>query len=106
MKVLNSKELKEKINNGEKFIVDMYADWCGPCRVLGNILEKVSGKLINDNHPIKIYKFDIESDKETAAGLGVRSIPTILSFKDGQRVDTKIGVVQEKQIIDMANAIK
>ena len=106
MKVLNSKELKEKINNGEKFIVDMYADWCGPCRVLGNILEKVSGKLINDNHLIKIYKFDIESDKETAAGLGVRSIPTILSFKDGQRVDTKIGVVQEKQIIDMANAIK
>jgi len=106
MKILNSKELKEKIDNGEKFIVDMYADWCGPCRVLGTILEKVDKKLTNENHPTKIYKFNIESDKETSAGLGVRSIPMVISFKDGERVDTKIGVMHENQIIDMANAIK
>jgi len=45
MKVLNSQELREKINSGEKFIVDMYADWCGPCRILGPIVERVGEQL-------------------------------------------------------------
>ena len=72
MKVLTSSELKEKINNGETFIVDMYADWCGPCRVLGPIVERVSKKLQEENVGIGVYKFDIESDKEYAVSLGIR----------------------------------
>ena len=105
MRVLDSKELKEKINSGEKFIVDMYADWCGPCRVLGKVIEKVSDKLVSENHEVSIYKFNIESDNEMAASLNVKSIPLLIAFKDGKSVTTKVGMVPESQIMEMVNLI-
>jgi thioredoxin 1 len=105
MKVLTSSELKEKINNGETFIVDMYADWCGPCRVLGPIVERVSKKLQEENVGIGVYKFDIESDKEYAVSLGIRSIPTIKAFKGGEQVTTKVGVIQENDLMSMAKSM-
>jgi len=105
MKVLNSQELREKINSGEKFIVDMYADWCGPCRILGPIVERVGEQLKSEGHQVSIYKFDIETDQRLASELGVRSIPTIKAFGNGQNLVTRIGVLQEGQIIEMANSI-
>jgi thioredoxin 1 len=105
MKVLTSIELKEKIQNGESFIVDMYADWCGPCRVLGPIVERFSNKLQQENSPVNVYKFDIESDKELAMSLGVRSIPTIKSFKNGELVTNRVGVIQENDLMSMANEL-
>jgi thioredoxin 1 len=105
MQVLTSVELREKINSGEKFIVDMYADWCGPCRILGPIVERVGQKLVEEGSEVSIYKFDIESDKELAVELGVRSIPTIKAFKDGELVETRIGVLQEAQLMDFAKSI-
>ena len=105
MKVLTSEELKQKIDSGEKFIVDMYADWCGPCRVLGPIVERVSQKLEEEGHEVKVYKFNIESDKDLAVQLGVRSIPTIKVFDGGKVVDNRVGILQEQQLIDLANSI-
>lgn len=105
MKVLTSEELKQKIDSGEKFIVDMYADWCGPCLVLGPIVERVSQKLEEEGHEVKVYKFNIESDKDLAVQLGVRSIPTIKVFDGGKVVDNRVGILQEKQLIDLANSI-
>lgn len=105
MKVLSSEELKQKIDSGEKFIVDMYADWCGPCLVLGPIVERVSKKLEKEGHEVKVYKFNIESDKDLAVQLGVRSIPTIKVFDGGKVVDNRVGILQEQQLIDLANSI-
>lgn len=105
MKVLTSEELKQKIDSGEKFIVDMYADWCGPCLVLGPIVERVSQKLEKEGHEVKVYKFNIESDKDLAVQLGVRSIPTIKVFDGGKVVDNRVGILQEQQLIDLANSI-
>lgn len=105
MKELTSSELREKISSGEKFIVDMYANWCGPCRILGPIIERVSTKLDSEGHQVKVYKFDIESDKQLSMELGVRSIPTIKSFNNGETVETKMGVLQENHIIEMANKL-
>jgi len=105
MQVLTSEELKQKIDSGDKFIVDMYADWCGPCRVLGPIVERVSQKLEEEGHEVKVYKFNIESDKDLAVQLGVRSIPTIKVFDGGKVVDNRVGILQEKQLIDLANSI-
>lgn len=102
---LTSEQLREKINSGEKFIVDMFAEWCGPCRVLGPIVEKVSQKLKEEGHEVSIYKFDIESDKQLAVDLGVRSIPTIKAFKNGEVFETRVGILQESQLIEMANTI-
>jgi len=105
MKVLTPEEFKEKLSSNEKFIVDLYADWCGPCRVLGPIVEKAANKLEEQNSEVKIYKFNIESDKELAMSLGVRSIPTIKAYKDGSEIMTQVGVVQESVILDMASQI-
>lgn len=105
MQVLTSIELREKINNGEKFIVDMYADWCGPCRILGPIVEKVGQKLVEEGSEVSVYKFDIETDKDLALELGVRSIPTIKAFKDGKLVETKVGVLDETQLTNFAKSI-
>lgn len=105
MQVLTSEELREKINSGEKFIVDMYADWCGPCRILGPIVEQVAQKLQEEGSEVSVYKFDIESDKQIAMELGVRSIPTIKAFKGGEMVETRVGVLQESQLMDFAKSI-
>jgi len=105
MKNLTPTELREKIQSGEKFIVDMYADWCGPCRMLGPIVESVSSKLEDSNHEVKIYKFNIEQDKQLSADLGVRNIPTIKAFCCGENTETKIGVLSEQQINEMADSL-
>jgi len=102
---INSQELKQKIESGEKFIVDMYADWCGPCRILGPIIERFSQNLKNEGSDVNVYKFNIESDKEMAVSLGVRSIPTIKAFAGGEVMDTKMGVLQESQLRDMVSVL-
>jgi thioredoxin len=102
---ITSQELKQKIESGEKFIVDMYANWCGPCRILGPIIERFSNDLKSEGSDVNVYKFDIESDKELAVSLGVRSIPTIKAFAGGKNVDTKMGVLQETQLRDMVSVL-
>ena len=97
--------MKQKIESGEKFIVDMYANWCGPCRILGPIIERFSNDLKNEGSDVNVYKFDIESDKELASELGVRSIPTIQIFSEGKNIATKIGLLQENQLIEWSKSV-
>jgi thioredoxin 1 len=102
---LTSEELKNKIESGEKFIVDLYADWCGPCRMLSPIVEKVSNKLKEEGHEVSIYKFNIEEDREMASMLGVRSIPALKGFNGGENVINKVGLISENQLIEMVEYI-
>ena len=103
--VLTSQELREKMNSGEKFIVDMYAEWCGPCRVMGPIIEKYAEKLRSEGSEVGVYKFDIESDKELAVEMGVRSIPTIKAVSNGEVMATKTGILQEVQLDELKQII-
>ena len=96
--VITSQELREKMESGEKFIVDMYAEWCGPCRVLGPIVERYAQKLKEEGSEIGVYKFDIETDKELAMELWVRSIPTIKAISNGEIITTKTGILNESQL--------
>ena len=70
-------------------LVDFWAEWCGPCRQLGPILDEVS-KSMGDK--VKICKMNVDEAPETATQFGIRSIPTMFLFKDGQQVDTKVGL--------------
>jgi thioredoxin 1 len=105
MKTLTTEEFKNKLDLKETFIVDMYADWCGPCRVLGPIVERASQKLEDSGSSVNVYKYNIEDDKDFALELGVRSIPTIKAFKNGEQVKNTVGVVQENVIIQMAGEL-
>jgi len=69
-------------------LVDFWAPWCGPCKMIAPVLEEVSSEL---GDKLKIVKLDVDENPDTAAQFGVMSIPTLLVFKDGNKVDQFVG---------------
>ena len=69
-------------------IVDFWATWCGPCLMVAPILEQLAGEY---NDKVKVVKLDVDANQQTAMRFNVRSIPSILFFKDGRHVDTLVG---------------
>jgi len=90
--------LQEKINNGEKLIVDFWAPWCGPCKVMKPIFEKVASTT-----DVQMFTLNIEENKEVASSLGIRAIPTIKSFNDGKEISNNVGMIQESRITQLVN---
>jgi thioredoxin len=88
-------DLQEKINNGEKVIVEFWAEWCGPCRMMKPTFEKVAAE---NSSEVQMYTMNIELNKEASATLGIRSIPTTKVFDAGQLIETKVGMLSEGQI--------
>ena len=92
---ISSVELQQKINNGEKVIVDFHAVWCGPCRMMKPLFERVANE---NKSEVQMYTMDVDLNREVAMTLGVRSIPTVKVFNGGDVVDTKVGVLSEENI--------
>ncbi len=81
-------------------LVDFWAEWCGPCRAIAPILEA----LAKDNAgKIQIAKLDVDANQRTGMRFNVRSIPTLLFFRDGKHVDTVVGLVQKSALQDRIN---
>ena len=106
MQQLTSEELKQKISSGESFVLDLFATWCGPCKVMLGNLEKVNESLIKESGgkpKYNVYKFDIENDMEYMGELGIRSVPTIKIFKEGTEVFSQSGVMRPDQVLVLLN---
>lgn len=106
MEQLTANELREKINNGENFVLDLYATWCGPCKVMLSNLGKVNESLISesvDKPRYSIYKFDVDSDMDFMRELGIRSVPTIKIFKEGSEVFSRAGVMSPTEVLGLLN---
>ena len=105
MDLLTTKQLKQKITDGENFVLDLFAPWCMPCKIMLNTLTQVNESLIKESvgEPnYKIYKFDIETDKEfVIEELGIRSVPTIKIFKDGKEIFSKAGVMSSNEVLGL-----
>ncbi|MCB1179726.1 MAG: thioredoxin [Leptospiraceae bacterium] len=76
-------------------LIDFWAEWCGPCRMVGPVLEEIS-KEYNDK--VSIKKLNVDENQVTAQSLGITSIPTMLLYKDGKLVDKLIGALPKNQI--------
>lgn len=87
---------KEVLNHEGKVLVDFYADWCGPCRALGPILENVS----KQEGSIDIVKLNVDENQDLAAKYNVMTIPTMMIFEKGEVKNTTMGLMGEKQILE------
>ncbi len=83
-------------------IVDFWAVWCGPCRMVGPIVEEIGEDY---GEKIKVVKVDVDSSPATAAQFGIRNIPTILFFKGGEAVDKQVGAVPKQVLVKKLEAL-
>lgn len=100
---ITQEELQEKIKNGEKIIVDFYTDWCGPCKMMKPIFERVSKQFRDENSDVQLYTMNAEKNSEISSMYGVRAVPTIKTFNNGNVIESKTGVLMEMQIKELAS---
>ena len=87
----------EVLKSNLPVIVDFWAEWCGPCKMLTPILEELSNEMKNE---INVVKVNLDENQDLAMKYSIRSIPTLLLFKDGQLIDTKIGLLPKSDLVE------
>ena len=100
VKDINAADFDTVISEGV-VLVDFWAPWCGPCKMQGPILDKVAEKI---GEKAQIVKVNVDENSSVAANFGVRSIPTLILFKDGEKVKDFIGLQQEPALLEAIEA--
>ena len=101
MKVIEIKEqeFKEKIKDEGKVIIDCYAPWCGPCKLLSPIMDELAEEL----QEIKFYKLNVDEAEDISREYGIMSIPTILIFENNKLKEKTVGFKSKEELIDIIN---
>ncbi|RNC84683.1 MAG: thioredoxin [Balneola sp.] len=92
---------QEVLNSDQPVLVDFWAEWCGPCRMIGPVVEEMAGEYAGK---AKIGKVNVDHNPEVSVKYGIRSIPALLIFKDGQVVDQIIGAVPKTHLTKQLDA--
>ena len=96
--IVNKENFKSEVLESSKpVLVDFYADWCGPCRMLAPVIEEISAERTD----IKVCKINVDNDTELAAAYGVMSIPSLFVFKNGEVTNHALGALPKAQILDL-----
>ena len=86
----------EVLKSSLPVIVDFWAEWCGPCKMLTPILEELSNEMKDE---INVVKVNLDENQDLAMKYSIRSIPTLLLFKEGNLIDTKVGLLPKSEIV-------
>lgn len=89
--------IADTLNTDKVVLIDFYAEWCGPCRMYGPILDEFS----NENPDVIIGKVNVDNNDNIAANYGIRSIPTTIIFKNGEVVNRVSGVITKDKLIEL-----
>lgn len=101
VKEILSDEFKTVIKEG-KVVVDFFATWCGPCKMLSPVMDEISNELSD----INFYKVDVDKNEDIAREYGIMSIPTIIIFENGKVVNSLVGLRSKTELIDVIKGIK
>ena len=99
LKHINSSDEFDSLIKEGRVLVDFFATWCGPCKMLSPVLEEVS----NENPDLLVLKIDVDEVGDLAARYGIQAIPTLMLFKNGQRVETRMGYQNKNQLSAFIN---
>ena len=93
---LNNENFTETVESNKHVLVDYWAEWCGPCKMVAPILEEVATDM---SDKLTVGKVDVDENQELAAQLNIMSIPTLVLFKDGEVVDQAVGALSKAQLL-------
>lgn len=97
IQIKNNDEFQEEVLKADKpVIVDFYADWCGPCKMLSPIIDEISNEKTGE---IKVCKVNVDENTELAQKYSVQSIPTLISFKNGQIYKKSLGLIPKDEVL-------
>ncbi len=102
IEIISKDQFDEAIQSEKLTIVDFWAVWCGPCRVLKPLLHKIAG----ENLEIQLLTVDVDQNQELASQYDINSIPAVFMFKNGEIVDSFVGVMPENEILEKIEANK
>lgn len=97
VKVTKNNFDKEVLQSDKPVIIDFWAAWCGPCRMVSPIMEEIA----RENDDVKVCKVNVDEEQELAAQFNIMSIPTMMVFKDGKKVNTSVGARPKEDILKL-----
>ena len=102
---ITTEELKQKIENGTKLIVDFHGLWCGPCKLMKPTFEKVAQQMKNSNSEVELYTMDVDKNGDMVKELGLRGVPTIKALNRGNEMTSNTGIMNETQLIKLVEQL-
>lgn len=105
-KEIQSKEEFDALIQSEQLVlVDFHATWCGPCKMLVPVIDELASES-QQNEQLLVVKADVDTVGDVASEVGVRSVPTMVWFRNGEEVHRQVGLITKQQIVDLNNSLK